>query len=553
MVSSHRLVIKDAAWQLIGRIISALFGFVIIKIMTPYLWPLQYGNYSTILKYFAIWTALADLWLYVLAVKRLGAIKDSAEIWKNISQIWRNPDKSDKNDKVCLSDVSDNISDSSDYTELKTEYGKFVGTRLIIMSVVYAVAIVVAYLLPAYTSNPYLVRWLPFGLIFSASFMFAGIQQLPLQIFWRMDKLSRSLIVARLSQIAILVPVVFFVFKDMTFDGTTVSIIAFCCIMFSVVASSLGQNIQIHLSANKLLKLKILFDRKFTKEIIIRNWQYWVSYYLSSFHTLIVLLFLWWFFPTSSGHNYAWIWALSLSLIEILLIIPSALGNSLLHKISNYSLINKRKSMGNLLLLIAWIWGVIAINFRLFADQIVLVVSGKEFLWTFVSLTMRWSNQVLPFLGIVLFGSFIKQVYNYLFVAVDKQNVLLPINLIWVLVGIPLWIFMIPKYWLFGWVVTQLTIELLFMFGAIRVGKRKKVQPILSMKILRKLIVSLLCLAIPGYVITSLRTINVLRFFIIGAVLNLAVLYFFLPTVKKIAKWLTVDDAGIAESLKLEA
>ncbi len=104
--------------------------------------------------------------------------------------------------------------------------------------------------------------------------MFAGIQQLPLQIFWRMDKLSRSLIVARLSQIAILVPVVFFVFKDMTFDGTTVSIIAFCCIMFSVVASSLGQNIQIHLSANKLLKLKILFDRKFTKEIIIRNWQY---------------------------------------------------------------------------------------------------------------------------------------------------------------------------------------------------------------------------------------------------------------------------------------
>jgi hypothetical protein len=37
MVSSHRLVIKDAAWQLIGRIISALFGFLTIKIMTPYL------------------------------------------------------------------------------------------------------------------------------------------------------------------------------------------------------------------------------------------------------------------------------------------------------------------------------------------------------------------------------------------------------------------------------------------------------------------------------------------------------------------------------------
>jgi len=304
MISSHRLVIKDAAWQLIGRIISALFGFLTIKIMTPYLWPLQYGDYSTILKYFAIWTALADLWLYVLAVKRLWAIKE------------KNKDPNN--------------------TELKEEYGKFVGTRLIIMSVVYVIAIVVAYLLPAYTSNPYLVRWLPFGMIFSASFMFAWIQQLPLQIFWRMDKLSRSLIIARLSQIAILVPVVFFIFKKMTFDGTTVSIIAFCCIMFSVVASSIWQNVQIHLSANKLLKLKIKFDRKFTKAIIIRNWQYGVSYYLSSFHTLIVLLFLWWFYPTSWGYNYSWIWALALSLIEILLIIPSALWNSLLHKISTY-------------------------------------------------------------------------------------------------------------------------------------------------------------------------------------------------------------------------
>jgi len=71
MSSSHRLVIKDAIWQLIGRIISAAFGFLIIKIMTPYLGPLRYGDYSTILKYFAIWTALADLGLYVLAVKQM--------------------------------------------------------------------------------------------------------------------------------------------------------------------------------------------------------------------------------------------------------------------------------------------------------------------------------------------------------------------------------------------------------------------------------------------------------------------------------------------------
>ncbi|MBU0626938.1 oligosaccharide flippase family protein [Patescibacteria group bacterium] len=62
---------------MIGRIVSAAFGFLVIKIMTPYLGPLRYGDYSTILKYFAIWSALADLGLYVLAVKRLGKMKNN--------------------------------------------------------------------------------------------------------------------------------------------------------------------------------------------------------------------------------------------------------------------------------------------------------------------------------------------------------------------------------------------------------------------------------------------------------------------------------------------
>ncbi len=510
MISSHRLVIKDAAWQLIGRIISALFWFLTIKIITPYLWPLQYGDYSTILKYFAIWTALADLWLYVLAVKQLWAIKE-----------WNK---------------------DPDHTHLKSEYGKFVGTRLIIMSLVYVIAIVVAYLLPAYTSNPYLVWWLPFGLIFSASFMFAGIQQLPLQIFWRMDKLSRSLIVARLSQIAVLIPVVFFIFKGVTFDGTTMSIVAFCCIMFSVVASSIGQNIQIHISARKLLPLRIHFDWNFTKNIIRRNRQYGVSYYLSSFHTLIVLLFLWRFFPTSWGFGYAGIRALALSLIEILLIIPSSLWNSLLHKISTYSLINKRKSFGNLLLLVFWIWVVIAINFRLFSDWIIMLVSDKSFLGSFDTIAQWWSNQVLPFLGIVLVWSFIKQVYNYLFVAVDKQNVLLPINFVGILVGIPFGVWIIPQYGLLWWVITQLTIELLFMCGAIWVGKRKQVQPIFSLHIWGKLLLLLLLMWSVGYILLHMFAITIFRFFVIAIILNLLVLYLSLPSIKKIAKWLTVED-----------
>lgn len=58
---SSRLVIKDAMRQLASRVISAAFGFLTTKIMASYLGPLRYGDYNSILKYFAFRTALADL------------------------------------------------------------------------------------------------------------------------------------------------------------------------------------------------------------------------------------------------------------------------------------------------------------------------------------------------------------------------------------------------------------------------------------------------------------------------------------------------------------
>lgn len=77
---SYKLVVKDAFRQILGRIISAIGGFLVVKLMTPYLGPLRYGDYSTILKYFAIWSAFADFGLYVIALKKLGSIKENMHL-----------------------------------------------------------------------------------------------------------------------------------------------------------------------------------------------------------------------------------------------------------------------------------------------------------------------------------------------------------------------------------------------------------------------------------------------------------------------------------------
>jgi len=539
-MSSHKLVIKDALWQLFWRIVSALFWFVITKIISSYLGPLRYGDYWTIFRFFAWWTALVDFWIYVIAVKQLWAIKNKT-YWE-----WTEIPPLDPN------------------SELSQTYWKFLGMRTFLIIVIYTLAIVVAYLIPAYTSNPFIVWWLPLAMCYSASNMFAWIQQLPLQIFWKMKRLTWSLIIARISQLVVLLPTVYIFFRGLDFQSWTdfspVMIFAFCLVIFSVVASSIWQNVEMHLRTRDLLPFSIKFDFPFIKNLLKTNRKYWFSYFFSSFHTLLVLMFLGWFFPTAAWFKYAGIWALALSLIEILLIIPSSLGNSLLHKIPHYTDQNKKRSLWNLMILVTWIGLLIAMNFWIFAEDIIVFVSSKSFLGTWESITSWWSDQVLPFLGVVLVLSFIKQVYNYLFVALEQQNLLFWVNLTGVLIGAWIWIYLIPHYGLLWGVITQVLIEVMFAIWAMWIWKNKWMTPILNWKVIFQLLLVMLIfgmgwyfihdylLNVPRGVDMTIGSIKIwaqmwefIRFFIIAGVFNIAIAALSIPAMKKVARGLTAD------------
>ena len=254
------------------------------------------------------------------------------------------------------------------------------------------------------------------------------------------------------------------------------------------------------------------------------------------------MLFLGWFFPTTGGNDYSWVWALSLSLIEILLIIPQALGNSLLHKIAPYTEINKRKSMWSLMLMVIWIWWLAAINFAAFSTPMIRFISGEKFLGVRTNLHQRWSDQVLPFLGIVLFASFIKQIYNYLFVSVEKQNFLLRINLFGVVLGTSIWIPLIQKRGLAWGAATQLMIELMFMFGWMRIAKTHKIDVIFEKWIFPRVIAILIWTGIVWYIINQYVQFNTRKLLWILVIFNGIVALISLPTLKKIAKKLAIEN-----------
>lgn len=467
-------VMKDAFWQIFGRMISALSGFLIVIIMTPLLGPLRYGDYTTILSYFALWSALSDLGLYVIGLKELGKLKAKFGI----------------NTPKDLDMIT-----SSQKEEFSFAISQFVWARIGQILIVYSIAIVAAYLIPSYAGNPYIARWLPLGMVFSAGFMVAGIIQLPLQLFWKMEQVSIALVLARVAQLAVLWVVVLWNFWP-SMDHESVPLTLFLVMVGSVVVSSIIQTLYTLWQSNKIIKIRFVpfWDHMITH--IKENGKYGAAFFLSSFHLLIVSLLISIIYPTMSGFAYVGIRWLGLQLIQILLIIPAALANSLIHKISALSAKLQKASFWHLMNLLILFGRICIANFFVFATPIIQIVSGEKYLTPVSGFNLQGmieflqrnnrnelgTDFLLPGLALVLALSFIKTVFNYLFVAANRQNILFPINLRWVIIWAIIAVWAVKEYNLIGWLIAQFIMEFLFVVGSIYYARRYNIMPTLFRK-----------------------------------------------------------------------
>lgn len=542
----HKLLIKDAFRQILGRVISAIGWFVVVKLMTPYLGPLRYGDYSTILKYFAIWSAFADFWLYVIALRTLGDIRDKIRkkraqdhegnkaIQLPDSVQWAETIQAVNTDEQPV-DINTQEQEITNTPEMQSYYGKFVWSRFVTVIIVYTVALIIAYLIPAYTSNPYLIWWLPLGMLFSASFMIAGILQLPLQLYWGMKHVSIALTLARISQIAVIVWLLF-TYKNIDFSTwDSHSITAFLLMIGSVLISAIVQGVYVRRTSNRFVNLKLKPDRPFTRKILKDNRRYGLAYCLSSLHTLGVLILLGIFFPTVEWFKYVWLRAVASALMEILLIVPSSLGNSIIPKISSYSVEKTRKVFGALFLFVMRIGGIFFINFSVFRESIIWFVSGQEYLSSFTG--WWWSDSILPWLSVVLLFTFAKQVYNFLFVALELNNKLLQVNGIGIIIGAIIWFIVIPRYGITGAIITQLSMEIIYTVGSILIAYRNKANLVFSRKMLVFIVLLIGISTVAGRYIFGSEVLFIWMLLIYALLFNGVLLGVSYKPVRKIMKW----------------
>lgn len=526
-MSSFTLM-KDAFRQIFWRMISAISGFLVVSMMTPLLWPLRYGDYTTILNYFALWSALADLGLYVIGLRELGNIKTEYKI----------------QNKADFEHISDEQKE-----KFSIAISQFIWSRIGQIIIVYGIAIIVAYCIPSYANNPYISRWLPLGMIFSALFMVAGIVQLPLQLFWKMEQVSIALVLARIAQILVLIIIAYSGIRtNITPENIPVSL--FLTVVGSVTISSITQTLYTYIKGNQIIKLRRTPFFKHMINHIKENGKYWAAFFLSSFHLLIVSILISIMYPTIEWFTYVGIRWLSLQLIQILLIIPAALANSLIHGISGTSDTKQKKSFWHMINILLRFGRICVSNFFIFSSSIVKFVSGQEYLtkshpfnrtgiWTILQSIFNnnehvilWADYIIPWLSIVLALSFIKTIFNYVFVAAKKQNILFPINLRWVAIGGIAAYFGVKYYNLIGWLWAQLLMEVLFLAWSIRYAKKHNILPTFSRTHQNKIHFFFIPITIIGTTYSSIRNETTTIFIISACIFNSIVVLLWFKYIK---------------------
>ena len=509
-------LMKDAFRQIFWRMISAISGFLVVSMMTPLLWPLRYGDYTTILNYFALWSALADLWLYVIWLRELGNLK-----------------------------AQYNITNKEDFEHISPKHkedfsiaiSQFVWSRIWQIIIVYSIAIMVAYLIPSYYHNPYIAWWLPLWMAFSALFMVAGIIQLPLQLFWKMEQVSIALVLARIAQIITLIFIAYSGVRT-NINPENIPIALFLAVVGSVTISSITQTLYTYIMWNRIITLRRTPFFHHMVNHIKSNGKYGAAFFLSSFHLLIVSLLISILYPTIKWFTYIGIRWLSLQLIQILLIIPAALANSLIHGISWSSLTKQRKSFWHMINILIRFGRICISNFFVFSSSIISFVSWKEYLtshspfntqWVYNLITWRlynnehitiWADYIIPGLSIVLAMSFIKTIFNYVFVAAKKQNVLFPINLRWVTIGWLIAYFAVQYYNIIGWLFAQILMEAMFLWGALIYAKKHNILPTIFYKDHLTLHIFFIIITTIGSSIIWFDYTNFMHFFIAVIIFN---------------------------------
>ena len=439
-----------------ARVIEVILAFVIIKLIIGYFGESGFGDYITVVTFIYIFSVFADLGLYSIVVREIS--REGADEKKIISNAFT----------------------------LRLTAGFFILGGAYFISLLFPYSDKVQYGVA--------VAALGFWILSNIQVLMGLFQK-----HLAMDKVAIAEIAGRVVQL-------FFIWYFITYD------FGFLYIISAIFLGAAINFILVLRFASKYTKIKLQFDFKFWKKLLVQSYPLAISAILVLIYFKLDTIFL----SVMKTSEAVGIYGLSYKILENLIFFPAMIVGLTMPIMSKYIFTNRDKFKSVVqrtlnFLIIAF--APIAFGVIMTSDKIIKLFSDEGF---------RDSPMVLNILIVALGFIFLGALFSNVLIAANRQKRLAQIYFVGMIFNVIANFIFIPRYSYFGAAATTVATELLVTALMIYVIY-KTVKFIPSFKVLFKALLASLLMACALFHFSHL---NIFFLAFIGAAVYLPVIYF---------------------------
>ncbi len=404
-MTTARKVLSNTLFQISGRLITAVLGIAVVKILSTYLGKEGYGEYVTVFVFLSYFGIAADLGLFTMAVREM----------------------------------------SKTPAKIPYIFGNVLGLRLFLAICSMGLAVLVAFVLPFFLENwhgtkiPLGVAVAAIGTVFS---IMSGTVSSLLQVNYKMKYETLGLIVNKVVAVSYMVYVAYIAYSGQMEKG-------FYQVLWGGVAASFCMLLVTASAASKLSPLRMRFDFSFWRELFFQSLPFGVALVLNVFYFKLDVMLL----SFMRGSEEVGIYGVPMKMLEVIYFLPVYFMNSMLPVISREVTLREKHGENagiNRILQYAFDFMVLCaapmlVGGFVLAYPIVFLISNPEYLSRLAD-GFYGSDIALKILLFAMFFSFINAMFGIVLVTLNKQKRLMWINFVGVIVNLTLNLISIP-FW----------------------------------------------------------------------------------------------------------
>ena len=395
-MSTARKILWNTISQIIGKGFIAIFGVLIIKIITNYLGQTGYGEYTAAFDYLALFSIIADLGLYTIGIREMA--KDS----KKIPMIMGN------------------------ILTMRT------GVALFII----ALSGTIAQFIPQYQNShiPMAVWLCGIAAMFN---LLTTIISAILQVELKMEYNSLASVIGKIVTLVYMVLVVYVFHPGNTDTG-------FYQLVMAGVVGNLVMMIVTWYYARKFTEIRYRFDKEFVKDVLVKALPYGVALILNTIYFRIGSFSL----SILRTKAEVGVYGVPMRMLEAVGVIPLYFMNAVLPVLTRA--IQRRDGSHQKIIQFAYdflVMGslpIVAGTFVL-ATPIIRMISTPEFVSN-PATGFYGSDAALPILIFALCFSFINSLFGFILVADNHQSKILVRNAIGACLTVMLDFTLVPHF-----------------------------------------------------------------------------------------------------------